>query len=108
MKKRTIQIAISLFSASALFAIQQEEVAMKLVNNRSGFVLIEFKNGTPLFQDRFLEAEMKERGIAIPVNRRAEYKGKDSIYPGDPQFQQAFTEIYVPLVLASNHFQWQN
>lgn len=101
-------MAIALFTASALFAIQQEEVPMKLVNSRSGFVLVEFKNGAPLFHDRFLEAEMKERGVVIPSNQRAEYEGKDTIYPGDPQFQRAFTEIYVPLVIASNRYQWQN
>ena len=70
-------MAIALFTASALFAIQQEEVPMKLVNSRSGFVLVEFKNGAPLFHDRFLEAEMKERGVVIPSNRRAEYEGKE-------------------------------
>ena len=101
-------MAIALFAASALFAIHEEEVAMKLINSKSGFVLVEFKNGAPLFHDRFLEAEMKDRGIAIPLNRRAEYKDKESIYPGDSQFQKAFTEIYVPLVLASNRYQWLN
>jgi hypothetical protein len=114
MKKRAIQFAFALFilsalfATSALFANQQEEATMKLVNNRTGFVVVEFKNGTPIFHDRFLEAEMNEKGIAIPSNHRAEFFGKDTIYPDDPQFQQAFSEIYVPLTIASYHYQWQD
>ncbi len=108
MKKRIIQIAIAILTASALFAIQQEDISMKLVNNRNGFVIVEFKNGTPLFHDRFLEAEMKESGVAIPNNRINEFIGKITIFPDDPQFQQAFTEIYVPLTIASSNYQWQD
>lgn len=107
MKKRTIQFAIALFFLSTLFAIQQEEAAMKLINSRTGFIVVEFKNGAPQFHDRFLEAEMKERGIAIPVSRRFEFNGKETIYLNDPEFQRAFTEIYVPLSIASNLYQWQ-
>jgi|GEM_PF-1658230 len=107
MKKSAIQFAITLFFLSTLFAIQQEEVSMKLVNTRTGFIVIEFKHGTPQFHDRFLEAEMKERGISIPSNRRADFDGKDSIYPNDPLFQQAFEEIYVPQTIASSYYQWQ-
>ena len=108
MKRRSLQIAIAFFLMSALFAVQQEENIMKLVKTRTGFVIVEFKNGTPLFYDRFLEAEMKERGIAIPVSRQNEFNGKDTIYIGDPLFQQAFAEIYVPLTIASSNYQWEH
>jgi hypothetical protein len=108
MKKRMALLAMALFAASALIANQQEEITMKLVNTRNGFVIVEFKNGSPQFHDRFLEAEMKESGIAIPAKRRDDFKGKDTIYFDDPQFQQAFTEIYVPLVLASKQYEWQD
>jgi hypothetical protein len=108
MKKRSIHIAVALFLMSALFAAQQEENLMKLVNTRTGFVIVEFKGGAPLFHDRFLEAEMKERGIAIPVSRKSEFNGKDTIYIDDPLFQRAFAEIYVPLTIASSNYQWEH
>ena len=107
MKKRVLQLAIALFAASAMCANQQEEISMKLVNSRTGFVIVEFKDGDTLFHDRFLKAEMQDSGIAIPRNRLADFNGKDTIYLGDPQFQQAFSEIYVPIVLASKQYQWQ-
>ena len=80
---------------------------MKLVNTKTGFVLVEFKNGQPSFSDRFLEAEMKERGIAIPAARKNDFQGKETICLSDPLFQKAFVEIYVPLSIASPLYQWQ-
>ena len=80
---------------------------MKLVNTRTGFVVVEFKDGAAQFQDRFLEAEMRDRGISIPALRRADFGGKDTVYPGDPMFQKAFADIYVPLSIASPNYQWK-
>lgn len=86
---------------------QEEDPTMKLVNVKSGFVVVEFDQEKALFGDRFLEAEMKESGIAIPANRRAEFGGKETILLGDPLFRKAFVEVYVPLSIASSAYRWE-
>jgi len=50
---------------------------------------------------------MKERGIIIPLSRRADFEGKQSIRLDDPLFYKAFAEIYVPQSIASPIYQWQ-
>jgi hypothetical protein len=109
VKNKTAHFAAALLlAAQTLFAAApHEDQDMKLVNTKSNFVVVEFKEGKPLFHDRFLEAEMKERGIGIPPARRADFGGKETIPLGDPLFQKAFVEIYVPLSIASPIYQWQ-
>ena len=80
---------------------------MKLVNTQSGFVVVEFTDGKVRFGDRFLEAEMKESGIRIPPNKRSEFQGKETVLLGEPLFQKAFEEIYVPLTIASPAYRWE-
>jgi hypothetical protein len=101
--KRTLFLA-----TSAIAAAFTNGVPMKLINTKTGFVVIEFKQGKVEFHDRFLEAEMKETGILIPPALSHGFEGKEVVYFGDPQFEQAFVEVYYPLCIANSVYQWQN
>jgi len=81
--------------------------AMKLVNTKTGFVVVEFQNGKALFHDRFLEAEMKETGILIPRPHLAEYGNREVIFLGEDLFEKAFIEVYYPLCIANSLYQWE-
>jgi hypothetical protein len=105
MNHRTKFLASFILAAGSIFASGED---MKLVNTNTGFVVVEFKNGQPLFHDRFLKEEMADRGIAIPPSRKADFEGKDAVFPGDSLFQKAFAEIYVPLSIASPIYQWRS
>ncbi len=80
---------------------------MKLVNTQTGYVVVEFQEGKAKFNDRFLEAEMKETGIFIPPISAKDFGGKEVIYLEDPLFEKAFREIYCPLSIANSIYQWQ-
>ncbi len=80
---------------------------MKLVNTKTGFVVVEFKEGKAEFHDRFLEAEMKETGILIPPAFISSYQDKEVIFLGDPLFEKAFVEVYYPLCVANIVYQWK-
>lgn len=80
---------------------------MKLVHSRTGYVVVEFKEGKPQFHDRFLKAELEDRGIAIPPFKRSEFQGKEAIFPDDPLFQKAFAEVYLPLCIADPAYKWE-
>lgn len=81
---------------------------MKLVNTKTGFVVVEFKQGKAEFHDRFLEAEMKETGILIPPALTHSFQDKEVIFLGDPLFEKAFVEVYYPLCIANAVYQWKN
>lgn len=101
--KRTLFLA-----TSAIAAAFTNGEPMKLVNTKTGFVVIEFRQGKTEFHDRFLEAEMKETGILIPPAMAHAFEGKEVIFFGDPQFERAFIEVYYPLCIANSVYQWQN
>jgi hypothetical protein len=67
---------------------------VKLVNKKTGFVVVEFLEGKAIFHDRFLEPEMRESGIAIPHELKPEFENKDRVLLEDPLFEKAFKEIY--------------
>ncbi len=81
---------------------------MKLINKKTGFVVVEFKGGKAEFHDRFLEAEMKETGILIPPGLVKQFGNKEVIFYDDPLFEKAFIEVYYPLCIANSLYQWQN
>ena len=81
---------------------------MKLVHEKTGYVVVEFQDGKALFNDRFLKAEMEEEGILIPPSQVEEFGGKQVIFPDDPLFQKAFTEVYYPLCIADPTYHWEN
>ena len=80
---------------------------MKLINTKTGYIVVEFQQGKVHFNDRFLEAEMKETGIFIPPSHTSEY-GKETIFLEDVQFERAFKEIYYPLCIANLRYRWEN
>ncbi len=101
--KRTLFLA-----ASAITTAFANGEAMKLVNTKTGFVVVEFKEGKVEFHDRFLEAEMKETGILIPPMMASQFENKEVIFFGDSLFEKAFVEVYYPLCIANTLYQWKN
>lgn len=101
--KRTIVIAASMLAAA--FSNGQ---SMKLVNRKTGFVVVELKGGKAEFHDRFLEEEMKETGILIPPAMKEQFEGKDIVYLGDSLFEKAFVEVYYPQCISTSVYQWEN
>lgn len=97
----------TLFLATSAIAAALNGEPMKLINTKTGFVVVEFKEGKAEFYDRFLEAEMKETGILIPSTWAKEFENKEVIYYGDPLFEKAFIEVYYPLCIANSLYQWQ-
>lgn len=99
----------SLFIAAALIAsFTNQGEPVKLINTRTGFVVVEFQNGKIQFNDRFLEKEMKETGILIPPILEEEFAGNKVIFLGDPLFEKAFKEVYYPFCIANSLYQWQD
>jgi hypothetical protein len=84
------------------------EKPMKLIHSKTKFVVVEFQNDKVIFHDRFLEKEMKLRGIAIPPALRDQYEQKAFVKLQDPLFQKAFQEIYYPIYLAPREHVWEN
>lgn len=80
---------------------------MKLVNTKTGYIVVELIEGKANFHDRFLEAEMKEAGILIPPSMIDSFEGKEVVFLGDPLFEKAFIEVYYPLCIANDLYQWQ-
>jgi hypothetical protein len=101
--KRTLFLA-----TSAITAAFTNGEPMKLVNTKTGFVVVEFNQGKPMFHDRFLEAEMKETGILIPPALAKLFENKEVIFMGEPLFEKAFIEVYYPLCIANSVYQWQS
>lgn len=100
--KRTLFLA-----ASAIAAAFAKGEPMKLVNTKTGFVLLEFNQGKVAFYDRFLEVEMKETGILIPPALMPQFDNKEVIFFDDPLFERAFIEVYYPLCIANSLYQWK-
>lgn len=100
--KRTLFLA-----ASAIVTALANGEDMKLVNTKTGFIVVEFKEGKAEFHDRFLKTEMQETGILIPPVLMKDFEGKEVIYLGDPLFEKAFVEVYYPFCIANNLYQWQ-
>jgi len=80
---------------------------MKLINTKTGFVVVEFKEGKAEFHDRFLEVEMKETGILIPPIMTKDFENREVIFLGDSLFEKAFVEVYYPLCIVNSIYQWQ-
>ena len=79
-----------------------------LVNMQTGYIVVRFNEGGAVFNDRFLEKEMRETGIEIPISLQPEFEGKAVIYLSDPLFEKAFQQVYYPFCIANELYQWQN
>lgn len=107
-KKITNPFILTMMGIATLACSKVSGETMKLINTKTGFVVVEFQSGKPHFHDRFLETEMKETGILIPSSFQSEFGGKDTIFYGDAQFEQAFKDIYYPFCISNNLYRWEN
>ncbi len=78
----------------------------QLLNVDSGLPIIEFDGERTHIHNKFLEQEMRTLGIPIPHGLRGLYHGKDSIVLNDPDFQQAFQEVYYLTSMNPATFKW--
>jgi hypothetical protein len=78
----------------------------KLVNVHTQQTIVEFTPEKTCIYSKFLEHEMQTLGIPIPHGLRGVYHGKETIFLGDPDFQQAFQEVYYLTSMNPHIFQW--
>lgn len=81
---------------------------MRLINIKNKQLIVEFKEDDAIFHSKFLEHEMRDMGIWIPHGLRGVYQGRDCVYLGEEQFQQAFKEVYYLTYMDSTQFKWLN
>ena len=80
---------------------------MKLVNHKTGFVLLEFVDEKPVFFDKYLEEALTHEGIIIPPAFKKSFKGKSVIRVEDKDFYKAFTKVYYPMSMNKMIFVWE-
>ena len=85
-----------------------EEQGMKLINQKSGFVVAEYQGENTIIHDRILAKEMAVRGVIIPPAIRSEYDGKSAVRLNDKEFQKAFKELYSPQVFNAKNYRWED
>ena len=90
-----------------IYGKQANRHDMKLVNQKTGFVLVEFHAAQTQIHDPFLSQEMEKRGITIPPFLRKSFQGAKRIRLGDRDFQKAFKEVYYELNLDHATYQWR-
>ena len=78
----------------------------QLLNVHTKKPIVEFEGDKTLIHNKFLEHEMRTLGIPIPHGLRGLYHGKDTILLDDPDFQQAFKEIYYLTSMNPATFKW--
>ncbi len=93
---------------SIIFLYFHKDTTMKLVNTKSGFVVVEYQGDKIIFHDRMLEKEMQVRGIVIPPALRCEYGGKSSVRLNEKEFQKAFKEVYCKQAFSPQSYEWSN
>lgn len=80
---------------------------MEFVNQQSGFVVVEQREGKVIFHDPIVEADMKEIGVAIPREARSRYEGREYVKLGEDGFFEAFREFYSVYIYDPDVYQWQ-
>ena len=78
----------------------------QLVNVNTQLPIIEFEGEETHIHNKFLEQEMRTLGIPIPHGLRGIYHGKDYVLLNDPDFQQAFQEVYYLTSMNPTTFKW--
>ncbi len=81
---------------------------MRLIHTRTNQPVVEFQKDETVFFSNLLKKEMELIGINIPHGLRGVYQGKACIYLEDPEFQQAFKEVYYLSYLDPSHFEWKS
>ena len=84
-----------------------KEKKMKLVNLKSGFIVVEYKGEKTIIHDRVLEKEMTVRGVIVPPALRSEYAGKAAVRLSDKEFQKAFKELYSAQAFNAKNYHWE-
>ncbi len=79
---------------------------MKLVNQNTHFVVVEYQGDKTIFHDKYLEKAMSMVGIRIPDFLIENFGNQSVIKRTDDQFQKAFKEVYYPLVYNTKNFKW--
>jgi hypothetical protein len=98
-------IAITCVCLSCL-GIEDSPRLLQLKNTESGFVVVEFVKDAAYFHDPTLREEMEKKGIAVPLEKREKYGGKEHIFLGDRQFLEAFQELYYPYQFDPETHSW--
>ena len=80
----------------------------KLVNVHTQQTIVEFGSEKTLIHNKFLEQEMRSIGIPIPHGLRGVYHGKETVFLDDPDFPQAFQEVYYLTSMNPHTFQWSS
>lgn len=76
--------------------------------NRDQHVLVEFSKGETHIPNLLFKRLMQDPGISVPFGMRTRFNHQEYVKLSDAFFQQAFKEIYVPLVLnkITASYQW--
>lgn len=104
--KSVLWVVLACLVGSQCIPLLQRK-SMKLIHKNTGFTVVEIQKNTVHIKDPFLEKQLKLKGIAIPEFLRPEYNGKPVITMDDPLFSKAFTEVYLPLYLGENSYEWK-
>ncbi|MGE5196467.1 MAG: hypothetical protein ACM3JI_03960 [Anaerolineae bacterium] len=81
---------------------------MRLIDHKQNIIIAELKDDKVIFHHRFLEMEMKKRGILIPPFLQKEFSGKTKVFLDDKDFAKAFKSIYVPFYLETSSCSWES
>ncbi len=84
------------------------EDLLKLVNTKTGTVIVSFYGTRTEIHHPILAKELENSGIFIPPYLREKFDGETTIFLGDERFQKAFVEVYYPLVIANPIYSWEN
>jgi hypothetical protein len=81
---------------------------MKLINLNTGEVFLHAEPGsTPEFTQSHMNDAMSKFGLIIPVGLQEKYNGKTRVYLDEPEFLEAFRELYFEHEMKPNGFAWQ-
>jgi hypothetical protein len=80
---------------------------LQLVNLKSGFVVMEQKEGKIIFHDPILEDSMRETGVVIPPELQEAYGDRDRVKLEEENFFKAFKELYSSYIYDSDLYEWK-
>jgi hypothetical protein len=80
---------------------------MQLINQKTGFVVVEFQDDEVIIHDRFLKAALENEGITIPEDLQSEYDNKDRVFVNDRTFQKAFINVFYQQAINHSTYKWE-
>lgn len=81
---------------------------LKLIHPENKQVVAEVHENEVVFHSPEMEENLKVFGVAIPEYLQKKYEGKQTIFPKDDQFVEAFVEVHYPYCLREMGFLWGN